>query len=398
MRCCLVVLITLFLIATVSSDLMAGEKDIAVYKKEKNFRGKEDSILTLDFSKIAHPRSIEAYNPVFHFPPVRQDTSGMCWCFSATSLLETELFRLGRGKIELSRLYTVYWEYVEKVRRFVREKGNSLVDEGSQHNAVIARMRQYGAVRASDYNGLVDGAKLHDHDGLIAEIKTYLDFVKINKLWHEDEVIANVRLILDRYLGKPPEVITVDGQQMTPKDYLANVLKLPLEDYVVVMSFKKMPFWTQDSYDVPDNWWHCKDYYNVPLDDFYESIKTAIQRGYSLAIAGDISEPGNHGPDDLAIVPTFDIPAEYIDQDSREFRFYNKTTKDDHGVHLIGYKRFEGNDWFLIKDSWDTAWRGEVKGYFFYRGDYIRLKILAFMVHKDGIPELMQKYQKNHGS
>jgi bleomycin hydrolase len=389
-----VLLLSLFI--NLSPGLLAGEKETILYKKEKSFRGKEESILSLDFSRIKRPPSIEAYHPVFHFSPIRQDTSGMCWCFSATSLLESELFRLGRGKIELSRLYTVYWEYVEKVRRFVQEKGYSLVDEGSQHNAVIARMRQYGAVRASDHTGLVDGATIYDHDGLIQEVKTYLDFVKTNKLWHENEVIANVRSILDRYLGKPPQTIMVDGRQMTPKEYLSDVLRLPLDDYVEVMSFKKMPFWTQDSYDVPDNWWHSKEYYNVPLEDFYDGIKSAIQIGYSLAIAGDISEPGNHGPDDIAIVPTFDLPEESIDQDSREFRFYDKTTKDDHGVHLVGYTPFAGEDWFLIKDSWDTAWRGQFKGYFFYRGDYIRLKILAYMVHKDGIRDLLQKYQKNH--
>ena len=35
----------------------------------------------------------------------------------------------------------------------------------------------------------------------------------------------------------------------------------------------------------------------------------------------------------------------------RQFRFSNKTTTDDHAIHLIGYKIDENEDWwFLIKD------------------------------------------------
>jgi len=379
----------------VSIIVQAKEKDKAIYKKEKNFWGKEKTILTMDFSKIKHPATPEAFQPVYHTPPIRQDTTGTCWCFSATSFLESELHRLDRGDVELSRMYTVYWEYVEKVRRFVREKGNSLVAEGSQQNAVIERMKQYGAVRRSDYNGLLPGQKAYNHRPMMKEIRAYLDYVKENDLWYEDQVIANVRMILDRYMGRPPEKINVDGKEMTPKEYLDNVLQLPLNDYVAFISFKKIPFWTQDAYDVPDNWWKCKDYYNVPLDDFYGGIKNAIKNGFSVAIAGDVSEPGKHGQDDLAVIPTFDIPHDYINQDAREFRFYNRSSTDDHGVQVIGYKKYAGRDWFLIKDSASSAWKGQFKGYHFFDGDYIKLKILAYLVHKDGVADLLQKFAEH---
>jgi len=39
-------------------------------------------------------------------------------------------------------MYTVYWEYIEKVRRFVRGRGNSYVAEGSEANAV----RRFGRI------------------------------------------------------------------------------------------------------------------------------------------------------------------------------------------------------------------------------------------------------------
>ncbi|HPI73957.1 MAG TPA: peptidase C1, partial [bacterium] len=126
----------------------------AIYRPEKTYYGKPDTILSLDFSSIKYPKPLSAYRPVYHTPPSMQDTTNTCWSFAATSLLESELKRLGRGEIALSRMFTVYWEYVEKVRRFVQTKGNSLVDPGSQLNAVILRMQTYGAVPAECYTGL----------------------------------------------------------------------------------------------------------------------------------------------------------------------------------------------------------------------------------------------------
>ena len=375
------------------TGLFSADDQKAIYRPEKTYHGKPDTILSMDFTSIKYPKPLSVYQPVYHTPPIKQDTTNTCWSFAATSLLESELKRLGRGEIALSRMFIVYWEYVEKVRRFVQTKGNSLVDPGSQLNAVILRMQAYGAVPAECYTGLPGGATVYDERKMLQEIKLYLEFMRTNQLWYEEQAIANVRMIMDRYMGAPPDSFSFQGQTYTPKQFCDKVLALPLADYVSFISFLKYPFWTQNSYPVPDNWWKCQDYYNVPLEDFYQGIKGAIQQGYSVAIAGDVSEPGKYGPSDLAIVPSFDLPASAINQDSHEFRFYNRTSTDDHGMHLIGYKAMAGEDWFLIKDSAASAWKGAFAGYHFFRGDFIRLKILAFMVHKDGVNKLLDKYR-----
>ncbi len=371
----------------------AKDKDVAIYKPHTTFSGKQDTILTTTFD-IDHPRDPQAYQPVAHTVPIRQDTTGTCWCYSAMSLLESELVRLGKQETKLSRMYVVYHEYIEKARRFVRKKGDSYFAQGSQHNQVILRMKQYGIVRQSDYPGLRQGQSAHNHRDMTKEMKTYLEYVEENEFWNEEQVLANIRMILNRYMGTPPQMIQVNNTQMTPLQYL-DYLDLPLDDYVSFISFKQFPFWTLHEYPVPDNWWHCPHYYNIPLGEFYTAIKNAIKAGYSVAIAGDVSEPGKYGEKDIAIVPSFDIPAKYIDQDSREFRFYNKTSTDDHGVHLIGYKKHKGEDWYLIKDSASSAWRGAFPGYHFFHQDYIRLKILAFLVHKDAVADLMNTFRTN---
>jgi bleomycin hydrolase len=154
------------------------------------------------------------------------------------------------------------------------------------------------------------------------------------------------------------------------------------------------PYWQQVEYEVPDNWWHNKDYYNIPLDDFMKILKSSIKNGYTLAIGGDVSEPGYYSWTKCAVVPTFDIPSEYIDEYSRQFRFSNETTTDDHGIHLVGYEELDGKTWFLIKDSGSGSRNTGDKGYYFYQEDYVKLKIMDFMVHKEMFKEYLSKFKK----
>ena len=91
-----------------------------------------------DQSGLDLPNKIDFYKTQFwHNTPISQGNTGTCWCFSTTSLLETEAYRLHKVQVKVSEIYTVYWEYVEKARRYVQERGNSLFDEGSEANAVI---------------------------------------------------------------------------------------------------------------------------------------------------------------------------------------------------------------------------------------------------------------------
>ncbi|HDL18006.1 MAG TPA: peptidase C1 [Bacteroidetes bacterium] len=387
----ILLLITVFLFGSLSVGMA---QDKAVYVKKK-YGKRERQVLTFDFSKIKKPASVAEMNPVFHNPPIHQDTTGTCWCFATTSFLESEVYRLHQKKVKISEIFTVYHEYLEKVRRYVREKGNSAFAEGSEHNAVIHRMKQYGAVPESAYTGLIDGRTGHNHGPMVREMRNYLQFIKQHNYWHEDEILANIRNILNRYLGEPPKTVTVDGQIMTPKEYLKNVLQLPLNDYVAFMSTKSLPFYTKGEYKVPDNWWHSTAYHNVPLNEFYGIIKNAIKNGYSVDLGGDVSEPGKNGENEVAVIPSFDIPGKYINQDSREFRFYNHTSTDDHAIHLIGYKRVGKHDWFLIKDSGRSAYAGPSKGYYFFRDDFIKLKMLTILVHKDAAKEVLKKFNLN---
>jgi bleomycin hydrolase len=344
--------------------------------------------IRFDLSRIEKPSSPNAFKQAFHFVPVRQYLTGTCWAFSTTSFFESEVYRLTGRKIKLSEMYTVYFEYVEKARRYVRERGDSFFEEGSEGNALINIWRRYGIVPAEAYQGILDPDGRFDHSEMAAEMQRYLEYVKTNNLWDEELVLSSLRLIMDKRMGRPPEQFVYGGVQMTPRQFLSDVVKLNLDDYVSLMSTLSKPFHKYGEYEVEGNWWHSRAYFNLPLDEFYETIRSALQSGYSVRLNGDTSEPGLYWAEGVAVIPSFDIPASYINQDSREFRFAGKTTTDDHDIHAVGFARAGGSDWFLIKDSGAQGHRGPYQGYLFYREDYVKLKMLTCIVHKSAVKGL----------
>jgi bleomycin hydrolase len=403
----IIIPVTAALIVTSTFSLsQPTRRDTAVFKVLKNefwdsiktslnrFYAKETApkeTLTVDFGVFNPPQSIGEFTQYWHNPPISQGNSGMCWCFSTTSFLESEIYRLTKRTIKLSELTTVYWEYVEKARGFVRARGNQEFGEGSESNAVLRAWKNHGIVPEEAYTGLPDGQPFHDHSRMFGEMNAYLKSVKASNAWNEDEVENTVKGIMNHYIGAPPLEVVVDGKKMTPKQYFEKVVRLNLDDYVSIVSFMDRPYYSWTEYNVPDNWWHSKEYFNVPLDAFMKGLKDAIRNGYTIELWGDVSEPGIYGHAGVAVVPTYDIPPQYIDASARIFRFYNGTTADDHGIHIVGYAAKDGKDWYLIKDSGSGSRNNSHPGYYFYSEDYVKLKMLGYMVPKSAVPEIVSK-------
>ena len=406
--------ISCFFISLISFHTEGQNKDKAIFREtkpgfyqhsilkddrnmqEKTVQAPVRKNFEVDLSTASLPNKMDLYkNKQWHNAPVSQGNTSTCWCFSATSFLESETYRLYKKEIKLSEMYTVYWEFVEKARRFVQERGNSAFAEGSEANAVTRMWKKYGVVPEDAYPGLLDGRKFHNHDLMMKEMNTYLESIKATAFWNEETVLTTIRSIMDHYMGVPPAEITQDGKKMTPRQYLKEVIRINPDDYVDILSYTQEPFWQKVEYKVPDNWWHCSNYNNVPLDAFMAALKGAVRKGFTVAIGGDVSEPGFDRTTQCAVIPDFDIPSGYINDDARQFRFSNRTTTDDHGIHLVGWLEKDGKDWYLIKDSGSGSRNNDEKakefGYYFFSEDYVKLKMMDFMVHKDAVKELLEK-------
>lgn len=409
----------LLLIFAVISGMIAAQtprKDKAVYKEYQpgyyqnyilkgieEFNTKEEAPKTerrfkMDFSGLNLPTNIELYKSYWHNEPISQGNTGTCWCFSTTSFFESEIYRLTGQKVKLSEMYTVYWEYVEKASYYIKTRGTSAFAEGSEANAVTRMWKKYGVVPLEAYNGMLQGQTYHNHSKMIDEMESYLLSLKKSNAWNEELAINTIKSILNTYLGVPPVTVNIKGKDMTPKEYLTNVLKLNLDDYCDVTSVLEKPLNEKVEYVVPDNWWHSADYYNLPLDDYMKIIKNAIRKGYTVGIGGDVSEAGFEANAQVAMVPTFDIPSEYIDDYARQFRFGNKTTTDDHGLHIVGYVEKDGKDWYMVKDSGagsrNVGKQSKSFGYYFFHEDYVKLKMMDIIIHKDMMKDYLPMFNK----
>lgn len=357
--------------------------------KEKKHKPK----MYMDFTGIDIPKSIDEFKKQWYNEPVSQGSTGTCWCFSTTSFLETEINRITGKKFKISEMYTVYWEYVDKAKRFVEQRGNSAFAEGSQANAVFRIWKKYGCMPIDNYTGLKPGQEFHAHAPMFNEMNDYLQSVKKNNAWNEEEVIATIKSIMNHYLGVPPTEFEYNGKKYTPMQFMQQETKINPDDYVSFMSLMEKPYNTQQEYEVTDNWWKCSEYWNIPLDDYMNTIRKILESGYTISIGGDVSETGYFPLLNIAMIPSYDIPSDYIDENARQFRFDNGSTTDDHGIHVIGYKKVGSTYWYLIKDSGSGSRNGSSRGYYFYHEDYIKLKMMNFSVNKAAVADLLKKLE-----
>lgn len=354
--------------------------------------------------------------------PVKdQFRSGTCWSFSTLSFIESELIRLGKGTYNLSEMYVVRQSYYDKAIKYVRLHGNLNFAGGGAFTDIINCWKKYGMMPEEVYDGLSYGEEAHVHGELDLVLKKYVDGViknrnkKLTNAW-----IDGFEGILDAYLGEVPEKFTYKGKEYTPKTFAAS-LGIDPDDYIGISSYTHHPFYEPFVLEVPDNWsWDL--YYNLPMNEMMEVIDNAIDNGYSVAWAADVSEKGFSWKDGLAIVPekdltemsdaevakwenlpaskkndelyAFDKPGKEkeITQEMRQEAFDNYQTTDDHGMHITGIAKDQNSTkYYYVKNSWNVDEEKAYMGYFYASEAYVQYKTMDIMVHKDAIPKDLKK-------
>lgn len=349
--------------------------------------------------------------------PVKdQNKSGTCWCFAGTSFFEDEIMRKGGEELDLSEMLTVRMCYLEKADRYVRMYGSTAFSPGGSILDVPYVWERYGAIPEEVYSGLGYGEEKHNHGELHAVLAAYMKSInsnpnkKLSTAWRK-----GFEGILDAYLGKVPETFTYKGKTYTPHSY-AKSLGLDMNDYIAVTSFTHHPFYKPFVLEVADNWlWG--QYHNVPLDELKAIVDSAIDNGYSLVWAADVSEGGFKWRKGYAVLPKektkgdmegtelarwvqlsdkdredekYDLkgPVAEIEvtQEMRQEMFDRLETTDDHGMTIVGKAvDQEGNRYYKVKNSWDT--NQLYNGYFYVSEPYFLAKTLSILVHKDAVPD-----------
>ena len=267
--------------------------------------------------------------------------------------------------------------------------------------------------------GLNYGTTMHFHSEMDEILKAIVSVVvknpnkTITTAWRK-----GFRAMTAAYLGEIPTSFIAKGKEHTPITYMES-LGIDLDDYVDLSSWTYSPFYEQIAYDVPDNW---RGIYtmNVPIDDIITIIDNAIENGYTVAWASDVSEDG-FTPTGIGVVPDVEkiiyssdysrwitedntdetlpifaqtpCPELGITQEMRQDAFDNYSTTDDHGMHIYGKARDQkGTEYYMVKNSWGKV--GPYNGIWYVSKEYVRYKTTNIVVNKNAIPtEIRAKFK-----
>jgi len=327
-----------------------------------------------------------------------QGSSGTCWSYSGNSFLESEMIRMGKKPVEISQIYTARNTYLDKARTYVRLHGGLSLGEGGQFHDVLNSFRKYGTMPQSAYTGLHYGTTRNNFGEMTSMLDAMLGAVVKGKTltpnWEKAYTAA-----MDSYLGEVPEKFDYNGKSYTPRTFADQVIGINPDDYVGIASVTDHPYYSQFVLLIPDNWSFDR-FYNVKMNDLTDIIDNALQKGYTVAWATDVSEKGFSWKNGVAYVPEKPFeemteqekstmfvgpkPELKVTAEERQKAFENWQTTDDHGMHIVGLvKDQNGKEYYIVKNSWGTT--NDYHGYLYATKEFVRYKTTSLMLHKDGL-------------
>lgn len=339
-------------------------------------------------------------------PVKNQGSSGTCWSYSGNSFLESEMLRNGSGFVDISEIYTARCAYIERARNYVRMHGNVGWGDGAELHDVVQVYDKYGAVPYDVYTGLNYGTDKNRFGEMQAALEGFLQGIvknkngKLTKNWMPAFTAA-----LDAYLGKVPESFEYRGRTYTPQTFADEVVGLNPDDYVEMSSFKYAPLYKPTMLMVPDNW-SLQSVYNIRMNEMTEAVDHALENGYTVAWATDVSEKYFSWKNGVAFVPEKDYyemtveerkamfdgpkPEKDITPQLREDAFDNYTTTDDHGMHIVGLAEDQnGKEYYMVKNSWGE--KNDYDGYLYVSKAFFEYKTTAILMNKNALPRTLKR-------
>ena len=348
-----------------------------------------------------------------HTSVKNQSRSGTCWCFAGIGMVEAEILRKYNVEVDLSEMYLVRWAYANKFEKYVRMQGTCNFSPGGEVFDVLYAINEDGMMTEEAYNGLVLGEGIHNHGELHSVLAEYGKIVnkqhngKISKAWP-----AMVQSVLDVYLGTTPETFEFEGSQYDAKSF-AEKYPININDYVQIGAFTNHENYKPYIMPIQDNWTNTLTY-NMPLDELMNELDNALNNGYTVGWAQDVSDKGFSRDAGVGVVLENDIekirqsdpkkykkmsddeiraslykfetvmPEKEVTEDMHQEAYENGQTTDDHSMLIVGIAHDQqGNKYYKVKNSWSANYGYD--GYWYCSEPYVRLHTMFFTVNKEGL-------------
>ena len=350
-----------------------------------------------------------------------QNRSGTCWDYSTISFFEAEILKATGKTYDLCESFVANKTYMERATQVVRFHGDCQFSQGGSAEDVLATMKKHGIVPEGTmpFPGSLYGDSLNNFNEFFSLMEPYVAAIakssakKISGQWK-----VGLQGILDAYLGKCPEEFTYEGKKYTPQTFVKS-LGINLDDYVSITSYTHHPFYSAFAVEVQDNWRFPLSY-NLPMDEMMKVIDNAIEKGYTVAWGGDVSDDGftrqglayaidtkkteSLQGSDMAkwlkmtaakkknLIDSLgcNVPEITPTQELRQERFDNWELTDDHGMLIYGVAKDQnGKEYYMVKNSWGET--GEYKGIWYMTKTFIAANTMDFLVNKNAIPKDIRK-------
>ncbi len=347
-----------------------------------------------------------------------QFKSSTCWSFSSLALLESELLRMGKGEYDLSEMFVVHHTMQDRAKNYVRYHGDASFSPGGSFADVLYCLKNYGIVPQEAMPGIMYGDTLPNHAELDAVAGAVVNTIakgkwkKLSPVWQQA-----VEAVYDVYLGKCPDTFTYNNKEYTPQSF-SQMLGLNADDYISLTSYTHHPFYTTFAIEIPDNWRQAVSY-NLPMDELMQVFDYAIQNGYTIAWAADVSEIGFNRKG-IGVLPDVEqgadligsdmahwlglsdadkrteltqkpLPEMKVTQQMRQEAFDNWETTDDHGMLIFGIANDQnGKPYYMVKNSWGTQ-KSDYKGIWYISKAFAQYKTMNIVLHKNAIPKDIRK-------
>ena len=353
-----------------------------------------------------------------------QNRSGTCWAYSTLSYFEAEILKATGKTYDLCESFVANKTYMDRAIQVARLHGDCQFSQGGSAYDVLYCLKNYGICpeNAMPFPGSLYGDSLNNFNEFFSLMEPYVAAVSKNKASKmSNQWKKGLQGILDAYLGECPSEFKYEGKSYSPQSFV-NSLGINLNDYVSITSYTHKPFYTQFAVEVQDNWRNPLSW-NLPMDDMMRIIDNAIEKGYTVAWGGDVSEEGftrkglayaidtkkaeSLAGSDMArwlkltrvektsLLDSLGckVPEITPTQEMRQERYDNWELTDDHGMLIYGLAKDQnGKEYYLVKNSWGEA--GDYKGIWYMTKAFIAANTMDYMVNINAIPkDILKKMQ-----